>query len=42
MGPWADAIAAFKLWYAGRSKNWKLADYEIEQIRKSFESIKVF
>jgi hypothetical protein len=32
----------FKLWYAGRSKNWELADYEIEQIRKSFESVKVF
>jgi hypothetical protein len=32
----------FKLWYAGRSKNWELAGYEIEQIRKSFESVKVF
>ena len=24
------------------SKNWELADYEIEQIRKSFGSVKVF
>lgn len=32
----------FKLWYAGRSKNLEVANYEIEQIRKSFESVKVF
>ncbi len=28
----------FKLWYAGRSKNWALASYEVGQIRKSFEA----
>jgi hypothetical protein len=22
----------FKLWYAGRSKNWELADYEVENV----------
>ena len=27
----------FKLFYAGRTQNWDLADYEIGQIRKSFE-----
>jgi hypothetical protein len=28
----------FKLWYAGRTKDWDLADYEIEQIRLSFSN----
>jgi hypothetical protein len=28
----------FKLWFAGRSQNWELARYEIEQIRRSFEA----
>jgi hypothetical protein len=27
----------FKLWYAGRVKNWGLANYELTQIRASFE-----
>jgi cytochrome c553 len=27
----------FKLWYAGRVKNWPLANYELEQIQSSFE-----
>lgn len=29
-----------KLWYAGINRNWKLADYEIGEIKESFESIK--
>lgn len=29
-----------KLWYAGINKNWQLADYEIGEIKESFESIK--
>jgi hypothetical protein len=28
----------FKLWYAGRVKNWALADFELRQIRASFEN----
>ena len=32
----------FKLWYAGRSQNWELADYEIEQIRDSFTNAVAF
>jgi hypothetical protein len=27
----------FKLWYAGRENNWELADFEVEQIRESFD-----
>jgi hypothetical protein len=27
-----------KLWFAGRLKNWDLADYELEQIRQGLES----
>jgi len=26
----------FKLWYAGREKNWNVAKYELGQIRASF------
>jgi len=29
-----------KLWFAGINNNWKLADYEIGEIKESFESIK--
>ncbi len=32
----------FKLFYAGRTQNWSLADYEIGQIRKSFENVMEF
>jgi len=32
----------FKLWFAGRSQNWELALYEIEQIRKSFENAAIY
>jgi hypothetical protein len=28
----------FKLWYAGRENNWELADFEVEQIRESFDN----
>jgi hypothetical protein len=28
----------FKLWYAGRERNWALADFELGQIRESFEN----
>jgi hypothetical protein len=28
----------FKLWYAGREKNWALADFELGQIKDSFEN----
>ena len=34
----ATQLRHFKLWFAGRSQNWELARYEIEQIRKSFEA----
>ncbi|MGO4871618.1 MAG: hypothetical protein ACLPGW_13575 [Roseiarcus sp.] len=33
----ATQLRHFKLWFAGRSQNWELARYEIEEIRKSFE-----
>jgi len=29
-----------KLWFAGINNNWKLADYEIGEIKESFQSIK--
>jgi hypothetical protein len=28
----------FKLWYAGREKNWALADFELGRIRESFDN----
>jgi hypothetical protein len=34
----AAQLRHFKLWFAGRSQNWELARYEIEQIRNSFEA----
>jgi hypothetical protein len=33
----ATQLRHFKLWYAGRRKNWALASYELVQIRASFE-----
>ena len=30
----------FKLWYAGQVRNWELANYELAQIRASFEDAK--
>jgi len=34
----AAQLRHFKLWFAGRSQNWELARYEIEQIRKSLDA----
>ncbi len=34
----ATQLRHFKLWFAGRSQNWELARYEIEQIRESFDA----
>jgi hypothetical protein len=28
----------FKLWYAGRVKNWVLAEFELRRIRESFDN----
>ena len=28
-----------KLWYAGQNKNWKLANFEMEEIKETFEDI---
>ena len=33
----ATQLRHFKLWYAGREKNWSLANYELEQIKESFQ-----
>ena len=32
----------FKLWYAGKAKNWRLANYELEQIKESFHDAMIF
>jgi hypothetical protein len=31
-----------KLWFAGTSQNWKLADFEIQEIKESLEDIQKF
>ena len=31
-----------KLWFAGKGQNWKLADFEISEIRESIEGIKKY
>lgn len=31
-----------KLWFAGRNKNWELADFEINEIKESLDDIKKF
>lgn len=31
-----------KLWYAGREKNWPLADYELQRIKHSFQDAMTF
>jgi hypothetical protein len=31
-----------KLWFAGTSQNWKLADFEIQEIKESLEDIRKF
>ncbi|WP_029004277.1 hypothetical protein [Azorhizobium doebereinerae] len=33
----ATQLRHFKLWFAGRLKNWDLAQYELDQIRASFQ-----
>jgi hypothetical protein len=33
----ATQLRHFKLWYAGRVKNWRLASYELSQVKASFE-----
>ena len=32
----------FRLWYAGRAKNWPLADYQLERIKSSFQDAMTF
>jgi hypothetical protein len=43
-GEFMSAIQAHhaKLWFAGTSKNWKLADFELKEITESIEDIKQF
>ena len=31
-----------KLWYAGKNQNWKLAEYEVKEIRENFDDIKKY
>ena len=31
-----------KLWYAGENKNWKLANFEMDEIREAIEDIKTY
>lgn len=31
-----------KLWFAGINENWKLADYEIKEIKENFQTAKDF
>ena len=31
-----------KLWFAGRAQNWKLADFEIGEIKEAFDGIREF
>ena len=33
----ATQLRHFKLWYAGKEKNWPLAGYELDQIKDSFQ-----
>ncbi|MEH2512665.1 hypothetical protein V1291_004019 [Nitrobacteraceae bacterium AZCC 1564] len=35
----SDAKASFLLWFAGRSKNWPLAAYEIDLMVENFQDI---
>jgi hypothetical protein len=41
LGDIMDAIQLrhFKLWYAGNVRNWRLADYELRQIKSSFQDV---
>lgn len=38
----ATQLRHFKLWYAGREKNWSLAAYELGQIKESFQDAMTF
>ena len=38
----ATQLRHFKLWYAGQVRNWDLANYELAQIRGSFEDATEF
>ena len=31
-----------KLWFAGEARNWKLAQFEVDEIKEAFEDIKQF
>jgi len=35
----AIQLRHFKLWYAGNVSNWRLADYELRQIKSSFQDV---
>lgn len=38
----AMQLRHFKLWFAGRQKYWDLANYEVKEIRKSFDAAAKF
>jgi cytochrome c553 len=38
----ATQLRHFKLWYAGKEKNWGLANYELAQIKDSFSDAMTF
>ena len=38
----ATQLRHFKLWYAGKEKNWALAGYELGQIKESFQDAMTF
>ena len=31
-----------KLWFAGQNENWKLADFEVQEIKETFEDIQKY
>src|SRR3989339_316329 len=31
-----------KLWFAGKNQNWKLAEFEINEIEETFEDLKIY
>jgi hypothetical protein len=38
----ATQLRHLKLWYAGREKNWRLAEYELQRIKRSFQDAMMF
>ena len=38
----ATQLRHFKLWFAGKLKNWDLANYEVVEIRRSFDAAAEF